>query len=61
MSYEKKKKSNRRRMIGVNNDAQYPASRHVHKSGEKFQAPCAAAGFSPSAIGGEKSCSADRA
>jgi hypothetical protein len=47
-------------MIGVNNDAQYPASRHVHKSGEKFQA-LGAAGFSPSAIGGEKSCSADRA
>jgi hypothetical protein len=37
--HTKKEKSNGRRMIGVNNDAQYPASRHVHKSGEKFQAP----------------------
>jgi hypothetical protein len=32
-------------MIGVNNIAQYPASRHVHKSGEKFQAPGAARRF----------------
>src|SRR5262245_3190020 len=38
----KKNKSNGRRMIGVINIAQYPAGRHVHKSGEKFQAPGAA-------------------
>jgi hypothetical protein len=48
-------------MIGVNNDTQYPASRHVHTSGENYQAPGAAADFSSSAMGGEKSCSADRA
>jgi hypothetical protein len=39
-------------MIGVNNDAQSPASRHVHTSGEKFQA-LGALGFSSSAMGGE--------
>src|SRR5262245_32596093 len=57
----KTKKIETTRTIGGNKEVKQQASHNDHRSGEKFQAPSHAAGFSSSTMGVEKSCSADRA